>query len=104
MKGLFWFGAGLTLGAFGYRYYTANGGRFPLLEQWTGMTTDEMLNQAGGMMDEAGETAQQAVSDTTAHVAKQTVAAVAEEIAEAESAKRREHSRSRARRASTTIR
>ncbi|HEU0166970.1 MAG TPA: hypothetical protein VFS62_04275 [Chloroflexota bacterium] len=101
MKGLFWFGAGLALGAFGYRYYTANGGRFPFLEQWTGMTTDEMLDQAGGMMDQAGETAQKTISDTTANVAKQTVAAVAEEIADAESAKRREQSRSR-RKSSTT--
>ena len=103
MKGLFWFGAGLALGAFGYRYYNANGRRFPFVEQWTGMTTGEMLDQASGMMNQAGETAQKTISDTTANVAKQTVAAVAEEIADAESAKRREHSRSRGSKSSTTV-
>ena len=70
MKGLFWFGAGLALGTFGYRYYTANGGRFPFLEQWTGMSTDDMLEHAGGMMNQAGEAAQQTMSDTSAKVAK----------------------------------
>lgn len=103
MKALFWFGAGLALGAFGYRYYNANGGRLPFLEQLTGMGTDEMLDQAGDTMRQAQTSAKQAVNQTAGDVARTTVAAVAEEIADAEEAKRREQSRGRTSHSSTTI-
>ncbi|HEU0166578.1 MAG TPA: hypothetical protein VFS62_02295 [Chloroflexota bacterium] len=44
MKGLFSFGAGLALGAFGYRYYLGNGWRRPL-QQMTSQVTDKVFEQ-----------------------------------------------------------
>ncbi|HLG71420.1 MAG TPA: hypothetical protein VK009_13420 [Chloroflexota bacterium] len=96
MKALFWLSAGVALGAFGYRYYEQNGGRLPILEQLMGGRTDEIADQAEQTLREAKRRTQRAVSETAGGVARETVAAVAEEIAEGEEAKRRLHARGHA--------
>jgi histone H3/H4 len=89
MKALFWLSAGVALGVFGYRYYEQNGGRLPMLEELMGGRTDEIAEQAQQAAHEAKRRTQRAVSETAGSVARETVSAVAEEIAEGEEAKRR---------------
>ena len=93
MKALFWLTAGGLLGVFGYRYYEANGGRLPILEQLTGKRTDELVNQAQDAARSMQQKGQEAVNDQIGNVTRQTVAAVATEIADAEKAKKREEAR-----------
>jgi hypothetical protein len=92
MKTLFWLSAGVVLGAYGYRYYEENGGRLPILEQIMGGRTDEVAAQAEQTVRTAKRRTQRAVNET-AGTARETVAAVTEEISDAEQAKRREESR-----------
>jgi len=96
VKGLFWLITGVALGTLGYRYYEQNGGRLPLLEQLMGGRTDEIAGQAARALRSAQRSTEHAVSESVSNVARDTVAAVAEEITEAERAKRREQARSRA--------
>lgn len=96
MRALFWLGVGAALGVLGYRYYEDNDGRLPIVEQLLGGRTDELARRAGDMAQQAQRGAERAVSETTSNVARETVAAVAEEIADAEEAKRREQARGHA--------
>lgn len=93
MRTFFWLAAGAALGAFGYRYYEQNGNRLPVLERLTGRRTEDLMDQAASAVKSAQGRAQEAVGENVAGVTRQTVAAVAEEIADAEKAKRREQAR-----------
>ena len=89
MKTLFWLAAGMGLGAAGYRYYVQNGNRLPLLEQLLGGRTDELMDQANDSLRELKHKSQKAVNEQVGSATREAVAAVAEEIADAEHAKRR---------------
>jgi phosphopantothenate synthetase len=93
VKSLFWLTAGVGLGVFGYRYYQRNGGRLPILDDLLGGRTDEIAHKARQTAKAAQRNTEQAVSDTVSNVAGQTVTAVAEDVVEAEEAKKREDSR-----------
>ncbi len=95
MRALFWLSVGMALGVFGYRYYQDNGGRLPLLEQLLGGRTDDLARQAGETARAAQQRVQEAAGETAGTVAREAVTSVAEEIAEAEQAKRREAGRRR---------
>jgi len=88
MRRLFWLTAGAVLGAAAYRYYEQNGGRLPILEQFTGRTTDELADEAAATVKTAQRKGQEAVDEGIGHATRQAVTAVAEEIAEAERIKR----------------
>ena len=93
MKSLFWLSMGVGLGVAGYRYYLQNGNRLPMLEQLMGGRTDELMDQAAGTMRDLKQKSQAAVDDQVGTATRSAVAAVAEEIADAENAKRREDAR-----------
>jgi hypothetical protein len=94
MKTLFWLAAGIGLGVFGYRYYQENGNRLPILEQLSGRRTDELMDQANETLKTVKHKSQKAVNEQVGSATREAVAAVAEEIADAERAKRREQARS----------
>lgn len=93
MKALFWLTVGIGLGAFGYRYYEENGGRLPIVEELTGKRTDELVGQATDKLRSVRQKGQETMNEQVSNVTKTTVAAVAEEIADAEQAKQREQTR-----------
>jgi hypothetical protein len=95
MKRLFWLAAGMGLGVAGYRYYQQNGNRLPILDQLMGGRTDEIVDQASAGLHDLKKKGQAAVNEQVGGATRQAVAAVAEEIADAERAKHREDSRTK---------
>ena len=95
MKTLFWLAVGMGLGAAGYRYYERNGGRLPFVEQLLGGDTDQLVEQATSSLNDLKAKGQKAVNEQVGGATREAVAAVADEIADAERAKRREQARAR---------